>query len=516
MRQTRKGVSLSSWFERRGILDTLRQLLAERSVEGYLVGGYVRDKLLKKWTHDLDLAVGVEAIELARQAANLLGGAFVLLDEERQTARVVLSDGEERYYVDFASLRGDDVETDLGGRDFTINAMAIDLQETGPQARLIDPYGGEQDLENKVVRAVSDRIFFDDPVRLLRAARLEAELGMFIESGTAHLMQRDSHLIKESSAERARDELCKTLGTVRAEASLRHLDELGILCLLIPELEALRGVEQPPPHHEDAFEHSLSTVGGLDRVFGAIECLAEGGREPAAGDDTSEREMWDHFAVALGPFVPHLLAHLRQRVVDDRSRSMLLKVAGLLHDSGKGTTGKVDEGGRIRFFGHAEEGPAVAARVLRRLRFGNREVRLVRTVISHHMRPLHLAKQDQITPRATHRFFRDTRGTGVDVLLHSLGDNLVILDRRNQVGEWARMCDTVAELLERYYEEYEEVIRPPSLVTGHDLVSGLGIEPGPLVGRLLRAIQEAQVTGKVSTKEEALRLGETIIADDRQ
>ncbi len=516
MRQTRKGASLSSWFERRGILDTLRQLLADSSVEGYLVGGYVRDQLLKKWTHDLDLAVGGEAIELARQVANLLGGAFVLLDEERQTARVVLRDGEKRYYVDFASLRGGDVQTDLAGRDFTINAMAIDLQDTGSQAQLIDPHGGEQDLENEVVRAVSDSIFFDDPVRLLRAVRLEAELGMFIEHGTAQLMQRDAHLIEGSSAERARDELCKTLGTERAEASLRHLDHLGIFCLLIPELEVLRGVEQPPPHHEDAFEHSLSTVGGLDSVFEAIEYLVEGGRQPAAGDDTSEREMWDHFGAKLAPFAPHLLAHLRQRVVDERSRSMLLKLAGLLHDSGKGTTGKVDEGGRIRFFGHAEEGLAVAARVLRRLRFGNREVRLVQTVIRHHMRPLHLAKQDKITPRATHRFFRDTRGTGVDVLLHSLGDNLVIRHRGEQVAEWARVCDTVAELLKRYYEEYEEVIRPPSLVTGHDLVSGLGIEPGPVVGRLLRAIQEAQVTGEVSTKEEALRLGEIVLAEDKQ
>jgi hypothetical protein len=195
---------------------------------------------------------------------------------------------------------------------------------------------------------------------------------------------------------------------------------------------------------------------------------------------------------------------------------MLLKMAGLLHDSGKGITGKLDDKGRIRFFGHATEGAAVAARVLRRLRFGNREVRLVQTVIRHHMRPLHLAKQDRITPRATHRFFRDTRGMGVDILLHSLGDNLVIGHGDEHPAEWARVCDTVGQLLQRYYEEYDEVIKPPSLVTGNDLVSHLGIEPGPLVGRLLRTIQEAQVTGEVSSKEDALRLGEALLAKETE
>ncbi|MGB3903534.1 MAG: hypothetical protein WBB22_01295 [Anaerolineae bacterium] len=171
---------MASWFERRGILDRLRQLLTEHSCEAYLVGGYVRDRLMGRETetHDLDLAVAREAIGLARRAADRLGGAFVLLDEERQTARVVLRDENERFYVDFASLRGDSVETDLAGRDFTINAMAINAQDAAPRPQLIDPYGGGQDLDRKVVRAVSDTIFRDDPVRLLRAVRLAAELEM--------------------------------------------------------------------------------------------------------------------------------------------------------------------------------------------------------------------------------------------------------------------------------------------------------------------------------------------------
>ena len=496
---------MASWFERRGILDKLRQLLTEHSCEAYLVGGYVRDRLMGRETetHDLDLAVARDAIGLARRAADRLGGAFVLLDEERQTARVVLRDDDERFYVDFASLRGDSVETDLAGRDFTINAMAINAQDAAPTPQLIDPYGGGQDLDRKVVRAVSDTIFRDDPVRLLRAVRLAAELEMQVADHTEQLMRRDASLITQSSPERARDELCKTLGAKRSESSLRHLDQLAILGPLVPELEPLRGIEQPTPHYQDAFDHSLATVGGLERTFEAVHSMVVGA--------ALEQETWGHLEAAIGPFAEQIRARLKENIVDERSRSMLLKLAGLLHDAGKGTTSKVDKNGRIRFFGHAVEGAAVAARVLRRLRFGNREVRLVQTVIRHHMRPLHLAQLEKVTRRAIHRFFRDTRGMGVDVLLHSLGDNLVIQHHGEDGTEWARICDTVGLLLRAYYEEYDEVVNPPSLVSGDDLMSHLCIGPGPDVGWLLQAVQEAQVTGQVSTPGEALRLAATLL-----
>jgi len=504
---------LGSWFETRGILDRVRELLAEHSCEGYLVGGYVRDRLLGRGTHDVDLAVRREAIGLAREAANRLGGAFVLLDEERETARVVLRDANEWYYLDFAGLRGDGLAADLARRDFTVNAMAVDAQDRSPDPELMDPFGGRRDLERGLLRAVSDIIFLDDPLRLLRAARLAAELQMTVESHTEQLMYRAAGLITNSSPERARDELCRILGTSGSESSLRYLDQVGILSPLIPELDHLRGVEQPPPHHEDAFNHSLATVGMLDRVFEVVRLIS--GRESQLQTEGSapENDMLEYLGAALDPFSSQLSAHLEERVVDERSRLMLLKLAGLLHDSGKGTTGKVDGEGRIRFFGHAVEGAAVAARVLRRLHFGSREVRLVQMVIRHHMRPLHLAQQERITRRAIHRFFRDTGGAGVDVLLHSLGDNLVTRQRGDAVVQGREVCDTVGLLLRAYYEEYAEVIQPPPLISGRDLISHCGVKPGPAIGRVLREVQEAQVAGEVRTREEALRLAGTLLAE---
>jgi len=509
-------MSLASWFDRKGILEKVRQLLAEHSCEGYLVGGYLRDQVLGRETYDLDLAVEQEAIDLARQVANLVGGAFVLLDEERQTARVVLRDQDRFFYIDFTNLRGGSLQTDLAARDFTINAMAIDAQDTRARPQLMDPYGGQQDLEKGVVRAVSETIFRDDPLRLLRAVRLAAELEMQVEGHTEELMGRDASLITLSSAERVRDELCKILGTERAAASLRHLDQLGILHLLVPELEPLRGLEQPPPHHQNAFDHSLATVEGVGRIFTALSLMMGKGQQSRAERGTPEGEIWSHLGDMLKPFARQMLTHLEEKIVDDRSRLMLLKLAGLLHDLGKATTAKLDEKGRIRFFGHQVEGTAVAARILRRLRFGKREVRFVETVIRHHMRPLQLAQQKKVTRRAIYRFFKDTSGMGVDVLLHSLGDNLAVWHPGQDLSEWRRLFDTVGLLLSKYYDEYDEVIGPPPLISGRDLISRLGMEPGPAIGRLLQLVQEAQATGEVATREEALRLVQSALAEEEE
>jgi putative nucleotidyltransferase with HDIG domain len=267
---------------------------------------------------------------------------------------------------------------------------------------------------------------------------------------------------------------------------------------------------QPPPHFQDVFEHSLSAVGGLDRVVTVMECLASGQDLSIAGQWGVGDEAQQALQAALGPFAEPLLARLEEELVDERRRTVLLKLAALLHDLGKAATGRVDEGGRIRFFGHAQEGSLLAARALRRLRFGGRETRLVRTVIRHHMRLLHLATAERVSRRAIHRFFRDTDGAGVEVLLLSLADNLALVHQGSNVQQWKRCCEVAGLLLRVYYDQYAEVIAPPPLLRGGDLLVDLGMEAGPAVGRILRALSEAQAAGQISTREDALRLAESL------
>ena len=501
----------SSWFERKGVLPQVRGLLAERSREGYLVGGYVRDQLLGRETRDLDLVVRADALALARETANRLGGAFVVLDEERQTGRVVLRDEGERYYVDFATIRGGGVLADLAGRDFTVNAMAIDVLDAAPEPEILDPFEGQRDLERGTLRAVSASVFRDDAIRLLRAVRLAAELGLKMDAGTEQAVIRDAHLITQVSAERVRDELCQILAVGGVENHLRYLDRLGLLSHLVPELDHLRGLEQPLPHKEDAFQHSLSSVGAMDWVVQAMDRATRGQEMPAVERWGAAGEGQEYFRAVLGPFSQQLARYLGEELVDERSRSVLLQLAALLHDAGKASTGRIDDDGRIRFFGHAREGAGVAARVLRRLHFGTSEVRLVQMAVRHHMRPLHLARLERISDRVVYRFFRDTCGAGVDVLLLSLADNLALIHAGENLDQWARICHTVGLLLRGYYERYDQVIAPEPLLSGRDLLERLGMKPGPDVGRILRALHEAQATGEVTNTEAALQLAQGLL-----
>jgi tRNA nucleotidyltransferase/poly(A) polymerase len=482
------------------IVEQVRAFLRERSVEAYLVGGCVRDWLLGRSSHDLDFAVAGDAVKLARRVADRMGGAFVLLDEERCTGRVVTrgEDGQ-RLFIDFARLQGDDIITDLSKRDFTVNAMTVAVADA---KHLIDPYDGRRDLQLGLVRVVSEMAFQDDPLRTLRAVRIAAEMKASVEQGTEELLRQAVPLITSVSAERVRDEMARIMALSGAARSLRYLDELGLLTAIIPELEALKGVEQSAPHYLDVFDHSVETVRRLEEVIEALE----GG---AAAD--SELSL---IPLLLSPFSLQLHDRLAQPISDDRSRLSVLKLVALLHDLGKPATKSVDDEGGIHFYGHGQAGAEVVAAILRRLRFGGREVGLAKTVVASHMRPPLLAREDVVTRRAVYRFFRDTGDAGVDTLLLYLADHLATWGPNLKMARWQRRVEFVAAMLADYYERHQKVISPPKLISGHDLMEEFGLKEGPQIGELLEAVREAQAEGEVRTKAEALALVRELLSQE--
>jgi putative nucleotidyltransferase with HDIG domain len=484
-------VSLPDWP-----WQTVRALAEARGARVWPVGGAVRDALLGRPVRDWDFAADSGAMKLARAVGDALGGAYYPLDEERDTGRVVLVvDDGARLNLDFAALRGDSLEIDLLARDFTVNALALD--ETGA---LIDVTGGLADLEDGCVRAVSDQAFQDDPLRLLRAVRIGAELGFQIEPQTAAWMRRDADLLSEPSAERVRDEFVRTLSLPGAAVSLERLDAFGLLALVLPELEALKRVEQSPPHRYDVWRHTLTALDVLEGVV----AVATGQGEPSSADVPPAA--WGDLARALGQFAGNVATHLAVEVSGGRSRVQFLKLAALLHDVGKPTTRSEDDGGQIHFYNHELVGAQMAATRLRELRFSREEVERVRTIVGAHMRPVHLARANDLTRRAIYRFFRATSCGGVDVVLLSLADHLATWGLNLQEERWARRLEVAETLLTHWFDRYEETVEPPPLLTGSELMVELGLEPGPRIGRLLRTLQESQAAGEVQTREEALAL----------
>ena len=459
-----------------------------------MVGGFLRDALLGREGHDADLAVAGDPLSLGRQLADALGGHFFPLHEEHKAARIVLPDGEAIRSLDLLPLRVD-IESDLAQRDLTINAMAVAVEALAGEAPLsiIDPCGGRRDLDEGVVRMVRPDAFRVDPLRLLRAVRLCAELDFTLEPQTAAVMAEDASLLSQAAPERQRDELMRILATSRAAPGLRLADKLGLLDPLLPEVAATKGEEQPKEHEWDVFDHSLETVAALDVLLGS--------EEPADGRWARLwRELWEKMEE-----FPAVREHFQEEVSQGHSRAALLKLAALLHDIAKPETRTIDDNGRMRFFGHAQAGALRAAAVAKRLRFSGAEVRQVEAMVKEHLRPLQIAQDGPPSRRALYRYFRDTGEAAIDVLFLSLADHLATVGPRLDWDDWRAHLGVVGFILTWRFQE-EVLTAPPRLVTGHDLMTALGLAPGPLVGRLLEAVQEAQAAGEVTTREQALAL----------
>ena len=471
-----------------------RELLAAAG-ESYLVGGSLRDLLLDRPLADLDLAVPGDAPAFARLLADGLGGHFLVLDAERGVARVALDDGPVRH-IDVAQIQGGSIEADLARRDFTIDALAAPLT-AGEPGEIIDPHGGLRDLERRELRLVSEQALIDDPLRLLRAVRLATQLELRIAPETAAAVRKHAGRIGEAAGERQRDELARCLATTRAAQAFRLLDELGLLDALLPEVAEGRGVEQPKEHYYDVLDHAFETVVALD-----VMVLAEPPQERRAND--LWRSVWETLAAWDEAAVAGLHTYLAEEVSEGRSRSTLLKLAGLLHDVAKPETRAPDETGRIRFFGHAERGAETARRVMERLRFGRRETDLVAMMVEEHLRPGMLGPPGELpTRRALFRFFRDTGEAAEGVLLLSLADALAARGPRMPLDAWRGHVAYVGHILVCRHMD-ESIARPVRLLTGDQIMAELGIGPGPEVGRLVSALEEAHGGGDLSTREEAL------------
>ncbi len=460
------------------------------------MGGFLRDALLDRPTRDLDVTVRGDAMEVARRLADEMGGSYVVLDQPHQIARVVLqSEGE--WWIDLASLQVDR-EQDLARRDFTIDAMSTPLSsllEEGWTECILDPFDGRGDISNSVIRAVGSGIFQEDAIRLLRAVRLRAFLGFEIEDETFRLIQRDAPLLDKVSAERVRDEFLAILASKEAVEHVYLLDKLGLLCRVLPELEEGRGVTQPKEHYWTVLEHNIESVR-----------MAEG---------LLARSLKPDWVLEEVPWDDKLEGHFTEVISDGHTRGTLLKLTALLHDVAKPATKMVTPEGRTRFFGHPDQGAEAARKTLGRLRLSRRGREIVATQIEHHLRPSQLSQKGEMpTQRAVYRFFRSLGDTAIDTLYLSLADYLAARGPEMEREEWKSYTKVIRHALETGLHQEEEV-SSPRLVDGYEVMDALGLKPGPILGKVLNVVEEAQATGEIASRKEALALAREVASAGR-
>jgi poly(A) polymerase len=495
------------------MIDQVFSFICARGEPAWLVGGFVRDWLLGRMTHDLDVIVPDGGVRLARAVANAFSGAFFILDDERDVARAVLREPSgETLEVDVARLRAPDLLDDLSLRDFTINAMAADIADRKASgmhdvhvAQIIDPFGGRADLDRKLIRAVTESSFRDDPLRALRAVRQSVDLGFRIEDATYNLIRRDAPLLAAVSGERVRDELMRIVSAPGAWQHVRTLASLDLLSPSLPEVASLIGVTQPAPHYQNVFDHTRAVMAHLEGIYALL--WPDAYRIPqAVADDTTviaEESQWVAVAELLTPYADDLRAHLVQPLAAGRVRRDLLFWAALAHDWGKPAMRTVDDDGRTRFYEHDHWGAVLVGHRGQALKLSSDEIAYLTTLVDEHMRPTLLAQDDLPSRRAIYRFYRDLSDAGPDCTVLSLADSMATRAAQPDGESWRRRVAATTMLLEAYFRARTEQVAPDPLMNGRQLMAEFGLKPGPQVGKLLDDLREVQAVGEVTTLEDA-------------
>lgn len=450
------------------LLKTLKKL----NTDAVLVGGSVRNLLMGIPVNDWDFVVPEKALDMAKELSHITNSTFVLLDEELEIARLVPRNNK-KIYLDFALSRGN-LMKDLALRDFTINAIAIDMK-TG---EIIDPSGGMKDMEKQLIRASQERNITDDPLRILRAYRMKAQFGFCIDEDTLQWMMKHKNMLQQVSFERIRDEIFKILSTPHSAKIMEEMYDAGILQVIIPEMLPMDGMKQNSFHKFDVLRHSFVTYDEMEKLILQTPF-------PLPHED----KIRDYLSASAG---------------GDRNILQLLKFSTLLHDVGKPISQQVNHLGHLYYRGHPIEGKILWNNIARRFRLSNHEINMGGKFIEYHLEPIMVVKQEEgrLRQERLHRFFRNSGKSLPGIILLTWGDV--------EAGQGKSITREIIDIHHEYcrkmlnlYFTGDRLASPPIYMTGREIMELLEIPPGRKVGEIRKSLEEAAALGDVNSREEA-------------
>jgi tRNA nucleotidyltransferase/poly(A) polymerase len=443
------------------------------AMDGWVVGGGLRDAMLGRPVADVDLAVRGDPAAVARTLARAHRAGRFRLSHAFGAWRV--HGGSLPFTVDVVAVQGSSIEDDLTRRDFTVNAMALPVAGGG----LVDPHGGLRDLERRTLRLVRPSALRDDPVRLVRLARLAVQLGFDADPRARAQARADAGELARPAPERVMGEIARIARLPEAWRGFELLDDLRVLGVVWPQLEAGRGLEQTPYHHLDVLGHTLEVV--------RRTCEIAADPEPV-----------------FRSLAPRVAERLQEPLADELRRGQALVLGSVMHDMAKPATAVRTPEGRMTFMGHDRLGAEMADAWCRRMRTSTRLRETLGLMVLRHLSLGFLVHRQPLSLRQIDRYLRATAPAEVEIVVLSVADRLATRGARTTEAQIVRHLDLARQVLATHFELVDRgPIRP--IVPGDRLARLLDRPPGRWTAELLEALREEQLVGRVTTPEQAER-----------
>lgn len=448
------------------ILNKIKPFLKNK--KSYIVGGYIRDILTENTSPDRDLIIcdETEIKSFCENLAMQINARFIELDGENKIYRLVFED--KINYIDITVPIENSLEKDLKRRDLTINSVAYDINN----GNFVDITGGIDDIKNKIIKGICEKNFEDDPLRLLRIFRFHAKTGFKIDNELINITKKSFKDINKPAKERITVELLKMFEGKYCDTALLQMDECNLLEEIFPIFQEVKKIPPNSHHHLDLLHHSVETVNQIQKIY-----------------ETATEEVKEY------------LNTMKYAGVKELS---FLKMAGFLHDIGKPSCWTIEETtGRHRFIKHDDIGSNIAVSILKNLKFSKKQIQYIKTLIKYHIYPSSLISATDVTDKAYMKFYRKMEGFVPDVIILAMADRLSARGEAITEEIVKENINGLTRLLNNYLEQRKNIKPLEKLIDGYEIMEILGIKQSPVLGKLINELKEAQLSGNVSTKEEA-------------